>query len=168
MFIVIDYYGCAMWEKPLPNIDIDNKPLFEGYKDHEFLLFRCQDCGEWYFPKSFCQEHENESFFGNIETEPASGEGEVFAFTVTHRPFHPGFEGDVPYTFALIKLQEGPMFGSQIIGIDTNEVEIGMPVEVSFKDIPEDEIAEGKREYMPLDDGFTLPYFTPSNEEVAE
>lgn len=157
-----------MWEKPLPNIDLDNKPLFEGYKEREFQLFRCQECGKWYFPKAFCRNHSNKPYFGNIEVEPASGEGEIFAFTVTHRPFHPGFENDVPYTFALIKLQEGPMFGSQIIGIEADDVEIGMPVEVSFRDVSADDIPEDKQEYMPLDDGFTLPYFSPSKGGVAE
>lgn len=151
-----------MYKKPLPNIDPDNEPLFEGYKEHKFNLFRCTECGEWYWPKAFCRNHDNEPHFGNIKVEEASGEGELFAFTVTHRPFHPGFEDDVPYVFSMVKLDEGPLFGTQLIEINHKDVKIGMPVEVSFRDIPAADIPKEKREKFPLEDGFTLPYFAPT------
>lgn len=150
-----------MWEKPLPNVDLDNKPLYQAYKNHDFVLYRCQNCGEWYFPKSFCRNHKNESFFDNIELEKSSGQGEIFAVATTYRLFHPGFEDDLPYTFAMIELEEGPLFGSQIIGIDADEIKIGLPVEVSFRDILEEEIPKEKRDKLPLEEGFTLPYFAP-------
>jgi uncharacterized OB-fold protein len=78
--------------------------------------------------------------------------------------FHPGFEDDLPYTFAMIKLEEGPLFGSQIIGIDADDIKLEMPVEVSFKDVSAEEIPEDKREGFPLDGGFSLPYFAPASE----
>lgn len=147
-----------MWEKPVPQIDLDNRALFEGYKDHEFVLFRCQECGEWYFPKTLCKNHENEAYFGNIDVEPASGRGRLYTYATTHRMFHEGFEDDIPYTFAMVELEEGPLFGTQII--ETDEIEIGQPVEVSFRDVPQNELPEEKAEQVPFDDGFTLPYFT--------
>ena len=150
-----------MWEKPLPNVDLDNRPLFEAYRDHDFALYRCQECGDWYWPKSFCRNHPNEAYFGNIELETASGRGEVFSTAVTRRLFHEGFEDDLPYTFALIKLEEGPMFGSQLVGIDADDVDIGLPVEVTFRDVTAEEIPADKREGFALSDGFSLPYFAP-------
>lgn len=152
-----------MWEKPLPNIDLDNKPLFQEYKNHTFALYRCQDCGEWYFPKSFCPNHKNESYFGNIDLEESSGVGEVFALATTRRLFHPGFENDLPYTFAMIELKEGPLFGTQIIGGDPADIEIGLPVEVEFRDVSIEETPEDKRDQIPFEGGFTLPYFTPTS-----
>lgn len=151
-----------MWEKPLPNVDLDNRPLFEAYRDHEFALYRCHDCGDWYFPKTLCRNHPNGPYFENIELAEASGRGEVFSLAVTRRLFHPGFEGDVPYTFALIKLEEGPMFGSQVVDIDPDDVEIGMPVEVSFRDVRGEEIPPEKREEFAFSEGFSLPYFVPT------
>lgn len=151
-----------MWEKPLPNIDLDSKPLFEAYDRHDFALYRCTDCGEWYFPKSLCRNHENEAYFGNIALETASGEGEVFATARTHRLFHPGFEDDLPYTYAMIELAEGPLFGSRVVESGSNGVPIGTPVEVSFEDVTREEIPEGSRGDFPLDGGFSLPYFVPA------
>jgi uncharacterized OB-fold protein len=154
-----------MWEKPLPQIDLDNKGLFEAYKDHEFKLYRCQECGDWYFPKTLCKNHDNDAYFDNIELETASGNGTIYTYATTHRLFHEGFEDDLPYTFAMIELEEGPLFGSQII--DTSEIEIGLPVEVSFRDIPAESIPEERAEKVPFDGGFTLPYFTATQEGDA-
>lgn len=87
----------------------------------------------------------------------------LHAIATTRRLFHPGFEDDMPYTFGMIGLEEGPLFGSQIIGIDPTGVEIGLPVEVEFRDVPVEEILEDKRDRVPLKGGFTLPYFAPTN-----
>lgn len=134
------------WNKPLPSLDEDIEPFWHGLKRHEFLLFRCKKCGEWYWPAAFCRFHENEPLFGNMEWTKASGKGKVFVFNIHYRAFHPSFSEDIPYVYALIELDEGPMFGTQIVGCPPEDVKIGMPVEVVYKDITEE---------------FTLPYFQP-------
>jgi len=81
-----------------------------------------------------------------MEWADASGRGRVFAFNIHNVAFDPVFKDDIPYVYALIELDEGPMFGSNIIGCDPSEVTIGMPVEVVFEDITEE---------------YTLPKFQP-------
>ena len=135
------------WNKPLPFVDQDNAPFWEGAKQHKFMLFHCKVCGAWYWPKAFCRNHDNEPMFGNMEWAEASGKGKVFTFSITHQAFHPGWKDEVPFTFALVELDEGPMFGSTVIDCDPYDVKVGMPVEVVFKDVPEI--------------GFSLPYFRP-------
>ena len=134
------------WNKPLPSVDEDIEPFWKGLKRHEFLLFKCKKCGAWYWPVAFCRNHANEPYYGNLEWTKASGKGKVFAFNIHYKAFHPGFAQDIPYVYALIELDEGPMFGSNIIGIDPKDVKIGMPVEVVYEDITEE---------------FTLPKFKP-------
>ena len=41
----------------------------------------------------------------------------------------------VPYVYGLIELEEGPLFGSNVVECDPDEVYVGMPVEVVFDDI---------------------------------
>jgi len=135
------------YRKPLPNIDYDIKPFWDAVKRHEFRLFRCKVCGAWYFPVTCCLHHENEPFFGNMEWAIASGRGKVFAFNIHYVAFDPVFAEDIPYVYALIELEEGPIIGSNIIGCPPEEVKIGMPVEVVFEDITEE---------------YTLPKFRPS------
>jgi uncharacterized OB-fold protein len=135
------------YTKPLPNVDDDSRPQWDGFKERKFLLFRCKTCGTWYWPKSFCRKHDNEPFFGNLEWTEASGKGKVFAFNIHHMAFHPGFKDDLPYVYALIELDEGPLFGTNIVGIDPKDVRVGMPVEVTYEDITPE---------------WTLPKFTPA------
>jgi uncharacterized OB-fold protein len=69
----------------------------------------------------------------------------VFAFNVHHWPLHPGFKEDVPYVYALIELNEGPLISSNVIDIEPKDVKVGMPVEIVYEDHPSK--------------GFTLPKF---------
>ncbi len=135
------------YAKPLPNVDDDSRPQWEGFKRRKFLLFRCRTCGAWYWPKTFCRNHPNEPFFGNLGWAEASGRGKVFAFNVHHIAFHPGFTDDLPYVYALIELEEGPLFASNIVGCKPSDVRVGMPVEVVYEDITPE---------------WTLPKFRPA------
>lgn len=129
--------------KPRPNIDLDIQPFWEGLKEHQFLLYRCKQCGEWYWPAAYCRHHDNEPWRANMEWQEASGKGKVYAFNVHHIAFDPGFKDELPYVYAMIELEEGPMFGTNIIGCRPQDVQIGAPVEIIFQDYPEE--------------GFTLP-----------
>jgi uncharacterized OB-fold protein len=123
------------YRKPLPNIDADSRPQWEGFRQHRFLLYRCKVCQRWYWPKAYCRYHATEPFFGNMEWAEASGRGKVFVFNIVRIAFHPGFKDEVPYVHAMIELDEGPLFSSNVIGIDPRDVKIGMPVEVVYDDI---------------------------------
>ncbi len=57
-----------------------------------------------------------------------SGRGQVYSYTTVYEP-PAGYEENVPYTVALIKLEEGPMVTAQLTDLD-GEVQIGAPVEM--------------------------------------
>jgi len=131
--------------RPRPNITEDMRPFWDAVGQRRFALMRCQKCGAWYWPAAYCRFHKNEPFFGNMKWEEASGRGKVFAFNIHRRAFNLAFE--VPYVVALVELEEGPMFGTNIVGCAPESVKIGMPVEVTFSDVG---------------DNITLPLFRPS------
>jgi uncharacterized OB-fold protein len=135
------------WKKPRPNIDEDNVVFFEGLKQHKLLLWRCTKCGSWYWPVSYCQKCDNEPFAANMRWEEASGRGKLFAFNRHHMAFHPGFKDELPYTYALIELDEGPLISSTIIGdkMPKDVYDVGQRLEVVYEDHPNED--------------FTLPRF---------
>jgi len=128
------------YQKPLPIIDEDSKPFWEAAKRHELVLFRCQICGE-YAPLQFpiggagCLEHG----FAKMEWVKVNGKGAVFTFVVFHMSFNPAFKDDVPYNVAMIELEEGPLLMSNVIDCKIEDLKIGMPVEVVFEDVTEEE-----------------------------
>lgn len=69
-----------------------------------------------------------------------SGLGEVYSYsTVYNAP--EGYEENLPYTVALVKLDEGPMVTAQLTDIDPGNISVGMPVEMVTRKVRE----EGER-----------------------
>ena len=136
------------WKKPQPNIDADSQAFWDGLREHRFLLWRCKTCGAWYWPKAFCRAHDNEPFMGNLQWEEASGRGKIFAFNVHHWAFHPGFKDEVPYVYAVVEMDEGPVISSTLVDIEPKDVKVGLPVEIVYEDHP--------------NEGFTIPKFKPA------
>jgi uncharacterized OB-fold protein len=66
-----------------------------------------------------------------------SGQGEVYSYTVMNDA-PAGFEENVPYTMAVVKLAEGPMVTAQLTDLGAEPVKIGMPVEMVTRRIRSD------------------------------
>ena len=136
----------ATWDKPWPSIDKDSEEFWEGLRRHELLLWTCSTCKAQYWPKTYCIKHENEPWAANMSWQPSSGQGKLFAYNVHHWAFHPGFKDEVPYAYALIELDEGPLISSTMTGRMPAAEDVGKKVQVVYEDHP--------------DQGFTLPRFT--------
>ena len=86
----------------------------------------CDKCGARIFPpRDVCPECEAPA------KAPFSfcGRGEVYSYSTVFTPPR-GFEEFVPYTVALIRLEEGPLVTAQLTDVDADQVSIGMPVEM--------------------------------------
>ena len=84
-----------------------------------------------------------------MKWKPASGGGEVFTYTVVHHPYDPSLVDKIPYAAAVVQLDEGPFFHTDIVGCDPGDVHIGMRVHVTF---------------VETDDGFVIPHFASDHE----
>jgi uncharacterized OB-fold protein len=86
---------------------------------------QCPHCGRYIFPpRDMCPDCAGEA----KAQFQLSGKGEVFSFTTIQDP-PAGFEGQAPYTLAVIKLDEGPMLTAQLTDLDAAP-QIGMRVEM--------------------------------------
>ncbi len=129
--------------KPLPNPTDASRPFWDACRRHELRIQRCLECGQLiHYPKIHCPGDGSDRF----EWALMSGRGTVYSFIVAHRAFHESFKRDVPYVVAVIELEEGVKLMSNVIGVDPDEVHVGMPVAVEFDDV---------------DPGFSLPKVRP-------
>jgi uncharacterized protein len=135
------------WKKPAPYTKGTLRPFWDGLKEGRFLLPRCDTCGAWYFPPAFCKNHRNKPFFGSLSWTEARGRGQIVAFNITRVALRSAFKDDVPYVYALIRLDEGPIISSNIINCEPASVYVEMSVKVVFHNID--------------DLGVTIPYFEP-------
>ena len=94
----------------------------------------CQECGAKLFPpRDVCPECSKPAY----EPYPSAG---TAVFTPT-RPIYQaptGYEEFVPYTVALVELDEGPLVTAQLTDVDREEIKIGMPVEMVTRKLREE------------------------------
>jgi uncharacterized OB-fold protein len=130
-------------ERILPMPDADSKPFWQGCYEHELRFQQCAACGEVRWPPSIlcpgCHSQETRWI-------KASGRGTVYTFAVYHQAFHPSFKGRVPYVVAVVRLEEGPMLLTNIVGCPPEAVACDMPVQVAWDDLSEE---------------YSLPQFRP-------
>lgn len=69
-----------------------------------------------------------------MEEYEFSGKGTVKTFSWVYTA-PKGFDSRIPYCLAIVELEEGPRLTTQLAGVKIEEVEIGMPVEFSFRKI---------------------------------
>ena len=113
-----------------------NLPQMWRLRDQRYRLVggRCEQCNAYVFPaKVLCPQCHSES----VKTFAFSGEGEIYSHAVMYQAPQ-GFEQDVPYTVALVKLAEGPLVTAQLTDVDTGEAQIGMKVEMVTRVLTED------------------------------
>ena len=86
----------------------------------------CEKCNARIFPpRDVCPECE-----APAKTPLTfSGRGEVYSYSTVYTPPR-GFEEYAPYTVALVQLEEGPMVTAQLTDVDSDQVSIGMEVEM--------------------------------------
>lgn len=103
-------------------------PVWAAADRGVLLLQRCRSCGWWqFYPRDVCTRCWSQA----LEYVEASGEAQVATFTVVGRPGHPAWVPEVPYVLALVTLAEGPTMMTNIIGIDPQSVQVGMPVRLA-------------------------------------
>jgi uncharacterized protein len=119
------------YDKPLPHVTPLARPFWQGTHAHELRLQRCRACGSFQFPPQvLCRACLAEE----LDWTATSGQATVYSFVVQHRPATPAFVDDLPYVVAVVELDEGPLLLTNIIDCAPDQVEVGMPVEVTFVD----------------------------------
>ena len=122
-------------DKPMPAVNEDSVPYWEGTRQGELRAQCCSDCGHLRFPPALvCPKCLSE----NATWRRLSGRGTIYTFIVVHRPQHPAFLGDTPYNVAIIELEEGVRMHTNIVDCSDEDLRIGMPVEVVFEKINDD------------------------------
>ena len=131
------------YKKPLPIPNPDTRAFWEQCKNHRLTFQKCDGCGHVRWPPALICPRCHSLSHERIES---AGQGTVFTFVVYHRAFHPAFQEYLPYVVAIVKLEEGPQFISNIVGCEPDQVACDMPVELVWEDVTRE---------------FSLPKFKP-------
>jgi uncharacterized OB-fold protein len=128
--------------RPKPTPTPETAHFWEGTREGELRLQRCDACARVYFPpRPFCPACASR----RVTAFRASGRARLHSYVINHRP-GPGF--DAPHSIAIVELEEGPRMMTNVVGCpQTPEaLLLDMELEVVFE---------------PLDDAIALPLFRP-------
>lgn len=116
--------------KPIPQPDEESKPFWDATLKGQLLLMKCNECGTVRLPS---RRHCDNCLSDQFDWVQASGRGTVRTFGVMHQRYHPGFADEMPYTIAIVELEEGPRLPTNIVKAEGREVTVGMPVVVEWE-----------------------------------
>ena len=118
----------------LPEITELNAPFWQGLALGEVRLQKCGQCDAFQYPaETFCYECGAEG----MSWVAVSGEGTVYSFTVVHQLYNKAFKPFLPYTVAIVQMDEGPRLLSAMLGL-TRPVRIGERVKPCIRVVDND------------------------------
>ncbi len=127
--------------RPRPGISRDTRFFWDGLEAGELRIQRCEGCSALHHPPMVrcpaCGSYD-------LGYQVSTGRGVVYSFVEPCHPRIPAF--DYPYVVGLIELEEGTRLITNVVDIDPDKVEVGMPVELTMQK-PDPEL--------------TLPMFRP-------
>ena len=121
-----------MTGKPLPHPTPETQPFWDALKEHRIDIQQCGDCRKWvFFPRLHCPH----CFSKNLTWKTVSGEGELHTFTISHLPTLPELADELPQKLAVVQLDEGPHINTTLVGVDEDQIRVGMRVRPVFDDV---------------------------------
>ena len=129
----------------LPTPDNVSLPFWAATREGKLLIKRCASCGRahWY-PRPFCPHCWSE----RVSWEEASGRATLYTWSVVYQNDLPPFPARVPYVAAVVDLEEGPRMMTNVVDCNFEDLAVGMPLEVTFREETEE---------------ITLPLFRPAH-----
>jgi uncharacterized OB-fold protein len=114
----------------LPRVTDRNRHFWTGGEAGELRFLRCQQCGYYIHPPTpVCPRcHSKE-----LAPEAVSGRATLFTYSVNHQPWMPGPE--LPYVVAIVSIpeQDDLRLTTNLVDVELDEIQIGMPLEVTFE-----------------------------------
>lgn len=115
----------------VPPADEITKDWWDATGEHRLTVQTCGACGHvQHPPRALCTACDS---MEHLSQTDVSGAGEVDSYTVIQRAPRP--EVEVPYTVARVRLDEGPILLTRLVG--SNDWRIGDQVTVDWVDLPD-------------------------------
>jgi len=119
--------------KPLPKIAPLIQPFRDAARAGKLVVQTCRACGDAHFPPSpVCPECPAT----DQEWREASGRGTLESRIEMHRAYWDGFRNALPYSVCLVRLEEGPLPVSNLVG-DAAGAKLGAAVRTVFEQATE-------------------------------
>ena len=118
--------------KPMPVPTQISMPFWEGLKARRLLIQQCNACTHWnFYPRRHCPvclEHD-------LTWHEVDGAATLYSYTVTRIATLPDFIDEMPQKLAVVELAQGVRINTNLVGLDENEIKIGMALQPVFAEV---------------------------------
>lgn len=115
--------------KPMPVATEISAPFWEGLKARRLLIQQCDACSQWlFYPRRHCPAclcHE-------LSWREVDGTATLYTYTVARIPTLSDFADEMPQKLAVVELAEGVRINTTLVGLNEDEIRIGMPLKPVF------------------------------------
>ncbi|WP_229891332.1 Zn-ribbon domain-containing OB-fold protein [Streptomyces mashuensis] len=132
-------------------MDDFTRPYWEAAAACRLLVRRCRapGCGRaHHYPRAFCPR----CWSTDVVWEEVSGRARLYTWSVVHVNDLPPFGTRLPYTAAVVDLDEGPRMTSEVVDCPEGRLRVGMPLVVAFRE--------------DVEAGISVPVFRPAERPV--
>jgi uncharacterized OB-fold protein len=123
---------------PTPPVAItaETAPFWKAAASGRLELPVCDACAKpiWY-PREFCPYCGS----GDVTWTRLSGRGHIYSVSVVRRAPHPAYADAIPYSVAIVELDEGVRMMTNVVTDDVDALAIGQPVVAVFDRIADDQ-----------------------------
>jgi uncharacterized OB-fold protein len=121
--------------REVPTVEDETREYWEAAKRGRLLVKHCNTCGRsHHYPRPFCPFCWSE----DVEWRDVSGRGTVYTYSIVYRNDLEPFSAWGAYVPAVVELEEGPRLMTTIVDCPHDELAVGMPVEVAFRDLTDE------------------------------
>jgi uncharacterized OB-fold protein len=121
-----------MSERILPVVDDLNRPFWEGCRSGTLVVQACRSCTRLRYPITpVCPRCTGREW----SWQPLTGTGAVYTFAVFRHAYNDAWRDRVPYTVAIVELDEGVMMIGDLVEIAPKDVYVGLRVRVDFDSV---------------------------------
>jgi uncharacterized OB-fold protein len=127
----------AVPAKPVPVVDTNSAPFFEGALQGKLMVLRCSECGTFMSPiagiGAALRPRCVTCFSGELAWAPSTGKATLYSFVLMHQLYDEAFAAEIPYNIAVVETEEGVRLTTQVVDCPNDALEIGMALEVTFE-----------------------------------
>lgn len=114
----------------IPTPDAETQPYWDATREGKLMIKRCNACKRaFFYPRDFCPH----CWSGDTSWEEASGRATLYTWSIVRRNDLPPWPERVPYVAAIVDLEEGPRMMTNVEGCEFDDLAIGMPLVVDFR-----------------------------------
>jgi uncharacterized protein len=121
-------------DRPRPLADNVSRPYWDGLRDGVLRIQGCEACGTvQFYPRPHCLV-----CGGQPVWHESTGRGTVHTYTVIRQNGALPFRDQVPYVVAIVDVDPGVRMMGNVVGIDPDDVRIGLGVELQIITVDDD------------------------------